>query len=214
MDEAAPRGVHALSFASLAHKSFIKDVSFAYTESRKAPPQDPRGNTDTKGPCMPLRGVSRRPFVFALHFAPLFLSQFITCCHLNVLITCNSIFTILMEVAIVMEIRRSCPQRTQIGSTLHPCITLVWLEILYYTLQHKDGCVDASGDSSLLIYPHCHGFEDYRKHKADFISDVEEHVNPESSLCPTPPPSPIPTRCCIMSLCMSLLSPTGRGDAS
>lgn len=37
MDEAAPKGVHALSFASLAHKSFIKDVSFAYTEGRKAP---------------------------------------------------------------------------------------------------------------------------------------------------------------------------------
>lgn len=147
---------------------------------------------------MPLRGVSRRPFVFALHFAPVFLSQFITCCHLNVLITCNSIFTILMEVAIVMEIRRSCPQRTQTGSTLHPCITLVWLEILYYTLQHKGGCVDASGDSSILIYPRCHGFEDYRKHKADFISDVEEHENPESSLCPTthpPPPPPIAASC-------------------
>lgn len=39
MDEATPRGVHALSFASLAHKSFIKDVSFAYTEGRKAPPR-------------------------------------------------------------------------------------------------------------------------------------------------------------------------------
>lgn len=41
MDEATPRGVHALSFASLAHKSFIKDVSFAYTEGRKAPPPGP-----------------------------------------------------------------------------------------------------------------------------------------------------------------------------
>lgn len=30
-------GVHALSFASLAHKSFIKDVSFAYTEGRQTP---------------------------------------------------------------------------------------------------------------------------------------------------------------------------------
>lgn len=37
MEEAAPRGVHALSFASLAHKSFIKDVSFAYTEGRQMP---------------------------------------------------------------------------------------------------------------------------------------------------------------------------------
>lgn len=37
MEEAAPKGVHALSFASLAHKSFIKDVSFAYTEGRKMP---------------------------------------------------------------------------------------------------------------------------------------------------------------------------------
>lgn len=39
MEEAAPRGVHALSFASLAHKSFIKVVSFAYTEGRKVPPR-------------------------------------------------------------------------------------------------------------------------------------------------------------------------------
>lgn len=37
MEEAAPKGVHALSFASLAHKSFIKDVSFAYTEGRQMP---------------------------------------------------------------------------------------------------------------------------------------------------------------------------------
>lgn len=40
MEEAAPRGVHALSFASLAHKSFIKDVSFAYTEGEATAPQD------------------------------------------------------------------------------------------------------------------------------------------------------------------------------
>lgn len=37
MEEAAPKGLHALSFASLAHKSFIKDVSFAYTEGRQVP---------------------------------------------------------------------------------------------------------------------------------------------------------------------------------
>lgn len=37
MEEAAPKGLHALSFASLAHKSFIKDVSFAYTEGRQMP---------------------------------------------------------------------------------------------------------------------------------------------------------------------------------
>lgn len=42
MDEAAPRGVHALSFASLAHKSFIKDVSFAYTGGEKHPPRTAR----------------------------------------------------------------------------------------------------------------------------------------------------------------------------
>jgi len=37
MEEAAPEGVHALSFASSAHKSFITDVSFAYTEGRQVP---------------------------------------------------------------------------------------------------------------------------------------------------------------------------------
>lgn len=39
MEDAVPKRVHALSFASLAHKSLIKDVSFAYTEGMKMPPQ-------------------------------------------------------------------------------------------------------------------------------------------------------------------------------
>lgn len=47
MEEAAPMGVHALSFASLAHKSFIKDVSFAYTEGRQSP-SGSGWNTGTK----------------------------------------------------------------------------------------------------------------------------------------------------------------------
>lgn len=55
------------------------------------------------------------------------------------LITCNSIFTILMEVAIVMQMRESCSQRAQIASALDPCITQAYAEILYYTLQHKGG---------------------------------------------------------------------------
>lgn len=44
-----------------------------------------------------------------------------------------------MEVAIVMEMRQSCSQRTQTTSTPHPCITLACVEILYYTLHHKGG---------------------------------------------------------------------------
>lgn len=56
--------------------------------------------------------------------------------------------------------------------------------------------MDASGDSSLLIYARCHGFEDNRKHKADFISDVAEPriQNPASVLSP-PPPTPVAASC-------------------
>lgn len=73
------------------------------------------------------------------------------------LITCNSIFTILMEVAIVMEMRQSCSQCAPTTPTPHPCITPVCVGILYSTLQHKGGGggggANASADSSGLIFP-------------------------------------------------------------
>lgn len=76
------------------------------------------------------------------------ISVLIHYCRLNVLITCNSRFTILMEVAIVMEMRQSCSQRAQTTSTPHPCVTPVCVGILYYTFQHKGGGANASVDSS------------------------------------------------------------------
>lgn len=75
MDEAAPRGVHALSFASLAHKSFIKDVSFAYTEGRKAPPRTARKYRYKRLLLASAQGweeAAGPSFVFVPHFVQLF----------------------------------------------------------------------------------------------------------------------------------------------
>lgn len=78
MEEAAPKGVHALSFASLAHKSFIKDVSFAYTEGRQMPLRTgmkyryKRLLQALLGLCVCLLVCERGTF-FVLHFVQLFL---------------------------------------------------------------------------------------------------------------------------------------------
>ena len=105
MEEAAPKGVHALSFASLAHKSFIKDVSFAYTEGRQMPLRTrmkyryKRLLQAPLGLCVCLL-VWEGATSLLLQFAQLFLIL-IWCVH--ALIMCYSIFTMLMVLTIQMQ---------------------------------------------------------------------------------------------------------------
>ena len=105
MEEAAPKGVHALSFVSLAHKSFIKDVSFAYTEGRQMPLRT-RMKYRYKRLLQALLGLCACSLVWEgatsllVQFVQLFLIL-IWCVH--ALSMCYSIFTMLMGLAIQMQ---------------------------------------------------------------------------------------------------------------